>query len=302
MTQKLFYAGLALDRMSEKRKDEAWLAGLIADPRSRVAPVWRTRSLVAEGDAAAAVFLSPGDLAQREHNPVLLGVAEGVAYFMTDLSHLDESEVADATGRRGRFVDLRNLGAQIDGQQGALLAYARGLAFWHSRHLFCGMCGAPNAAIEAGHVRHCTNPDCGTDHYPRIDPAVIMLVTSGDKCLLARNGRNVDAPMYSTLAGYVEPGESLEETVAREVFEEAAIRITDVDYKWSQPWPFPSSLMLGFRARALNTDIKVDGVELLDAQWFSRDFLRQEQPPDKFRMPRATSIARALIQDWLDEG
>ena len=122
-----------------------------------------------------------------------------------------------------------------------------------------------------------------------------------DKCLLARNGRNTDVPMYSTLAGYVEPGESLEETVAREVFEEAAIRITEVTYKWSQPWPFPSSLMLGFRARAVTTDIKVDGVELLDAQWFSRDFLRREQPADKFRMPRATSIARALIQDWLDE-
>src|SRR5262249_20265549 len=145
------------------------------------------------------------------------------------------------------------------------------------------------------------NPDCATDHFPRTDPAVIMLVTHGDKCLLARNQR-FPMPMYSTLAGFVEPGESLEEAVAREVYEESRIRVTDLRYQSSQPWPFASSSMRGFRAQALNTDIEIDGTELMDAGWFDRDHVRTQQDPEKFRVPRGDSIARRLIDDWLAEG
>lgn len=148
-------------------------------------------------------------------------------------------------------------------------------------------------------MRRCTEPGCATMHFPRTDPAVIMLVTDGERALLGRN-RNFPLPgMYSTLAGFVEPGESLEDAVAREVREETGIVVGPVVYHSSQPWPFPANIMLGFHARALSREITVDPGELEDARWFSRDFLRSHRDDDTFRMPRRDSIARRLIEDWL---
>lgn len=307
MDRPNFYAGLTLDRMSERRGDSAWIAELIRKPNSRLIPVWRSRSLIVEGDSPEAVFLDTVSLNKTgagvapENGVMFLGLMEETAYFVADVSHLEEDALPAISGGRGRFIDLRAVGAIIDRQHGGLLAYARGLAHWHSRHLYCGLCGAPTESTEGGHQRHCTNPACATDHFPRTDPAVIMLVTHGDKCLLARN-RRFPLPMYSTLAGFVEPGESLEEAVAREVYEESHIRVTDVRYQSSQPWPFPSSIMLGFRATAVTTDIQIDGTELMDAGWFDRAHVRATHDPEKFRIPRGDSIARRLIDDWLAEG
>jgi NAD+ diphosphatase len=182
--------------------------------------------------------------------------------------------------------------------EGSLLAYARGLIYWHGRHRFCGVCGSPTLAFEGGHVRRCTNPACGSSHFPRTDPAVIMLVTDGDRALV---GRQAVWPkgMHSTLAGFVEPGESLEAAVAREVFEEAGIEVDQVRYHSSQPWPFPCSIMLGFYARARTTEIKLDQLELEDARWVERDWLLAHQDDEDFRLPRLDSIARRLIEDWL---
>lgn len=301
MERANFYAGLALDRMAERRRDKAWIEELFRDPQSRLVPVWRSRNLIAEGSMPEAVFLSTGEGVVETGSALFLGLFEERAYFAADLSHLEEEALPQVTGGRGSFIDLRAVGAIMDRQHGGLLAYARGLAHWHARHRYCGVCGAPTVSAEGGHIRRCTNPDCAAEHFPRTDPAVIMLVTHGDKCLLARN-RRFPLPMYSTLAGFVEPGESLEEAVAREVYEESRIRVTDVRYQHSQPWPFPSSIMLGFRARALNTDIEIDGTELIDAGWFDRAHLRTEHDPDKFRVPRGDSIARRLIDEWMAEG
>jgi NAD+ diphosphatase len=160
------------------------------------------------------------------------------------------------------------------------------------------MCGAPTRSEEAGHMRRCTEPGCKAMHFPRTDPAVIMLVTDGERALLGRN-KNFVPGMYSTLAGFVEPGESLEDAVAREVREETAIEVGAVHYHSSQPWPFPANIMLGFHAEATSTEITVDYGELEDARWFERDWLRRHADDDTFRLPRRDSIARRLIGDWL---
>lgn len=296
-----FYAGLELDRMAERRGDQAWIDQLLQKPDSRLVPTWRSRNLVIEGDSPEAVFLSTLEIsATLTGSTVFLGLAGETAYFAADLSPFEEAALPGLVGQRGKFIDLRAVGAVMDRQHGALLAYARGLSHWHSRHQFCANCGAPSVAAEGGHVRKCTSAPCGASHFPRTDPAVIMLVTHGDKAFLARNNRFA-FPMFSTLAGFVEPGESLEETVAREVWEEAQIRVSDVQYQSSQPWPFPCSIMLGFRARALGLDYKVDGVELIEAGWFDRAHLRARHDPEKFRTPRGDSIARRLIDEWIAE-
>ncbi|MDH3660388.1 MAG: NAD(+) diphosphatase, partial [Alphaproteobacteria bacterium] len=178
-------------------------------------------------------------------------------------------------------------------------AYSRALVFWHQRHRFCGACGSETRPAHGGHVRKCSR--CGTHHFPRSDPAVIVLVTHGagadERCLLGRSPRFIPG-MYSTLAGFVEPGESLEETVSREIREEAGVELADIAYCSSQPWPFPASLMLGFRARALDDHLMVDREELEDARWFTRDeLLDPKHRPIK--LPNRDSIARHLIEDWL---
>ena len=192
---------------------------------------------------------------------MLLGLVEERAVFAVDVSACEMPLEELAAGAALEFTDLRRVGPLLPRQEGALLAYARGIAYWHERHRFCGVCGAPTRSEEGGHVRRCTDAACGTTHFPRTDPAVIMLVHDGERCLL---GRKSEWPkgMHSTLAGFVEPGESLEEAVAREVFEETGIHVTDVIYHSSQPWPFPASLMLGFHAKALSTAITVDPEEL----------------------------------------
>jgi NAD+ diphosphatase len=197
-----------------------------------------------------------------------------------------------------RFADLRQLGGRLERHEGSLLALARAMVFWHSRHRFCGLCGAPTRSEEAGHMRRCTGDGCKAMHFPRTDPAVIMLVTDGERALLGRN-KNFVPGMYSTLAGFVEPGESLEDAVAREVREETAIEVGAVHYHSSQPWPFPANIMLGFYAEATSTAVTVDYGELEDARWFERDWLLSHRDDDSFRMPRLDSIARRLIEDWL---
>src|SRR4029077_16597742 len=163
---------------------------------------------------------------------------------------------------------------------------------------FCGSCGSPTRSEEAGHMRRCTDPACHAMHFPRTDPAVIMLVTDGDRALLGRN-KNFIPGMYSTLAGFVEPGESLEDAVAREGREETAIEVGAVHYHSAQPWPFPANIMLGFYAEATSSAITVDYGELEDARWFERDWMLSHADDDSFRLPGKDSIARRLLEDWL---
>ncbi len=294
------YAAGRLDRAAHRRRDDRWLAERLADAGSRVVPVWRARNLVRTVAAPAALHFPPAavaDLHAAADFVAFLGLVDDRAHFAIDISAVEEPLAALPTD--GVFEDLRNVGPLLDHDEGAILAYARGLFSWHRRHLFCGICGHPTESGQAGHVRVCGNGDCATQHFPRLDPAVIVLVHDGDRCLLGRQP-NWPPGMHSTLAGFVETGESLEDTVAREVREESAIEVTDIRYHSSQPWPFPSSLMLGFYARAVTTEIATGDDELEDARWFTRAEIRNSPEDETFRLPRHDSIARRLILDWLD--
>jgi NAD+ diphosphatase len=295
------YAGAPLDRACHRRKDGAWLGAALAAPSSRVLPVWKGHSFVAgPDDAPCAVPTALAGLPdEAARDAILLGVMDETAVFAVDLSAMDEPQGLPGLDGLGRFVDLRSVGPLLSAGDAALCAYARALVWWNQRHRFCGVCGASTAPEEAGHVRRCGNPDCATSHFPRTDPAVIMLVhDGGDRCVLGRQAQ-WPAGMHSVLAGFVEPGESLEEAVAREVLEEVGLTVTDIHYQSSQPWPFPSSLMLGFTARALDSEIVTHADELESARWIDRATLRTLDGDGHFRLPRRDSIARRLLGDWL---
>jgi len=287
-------AGSPLDRAGTKRNDTAWIETLRADPGALFVPVWRSRNLVRlTSDAATAVYVGAAAVAHAPDTApwAFLGVMDEVPVFAIDLSPLDKP-LAGVDPRD--FDDLRRMGSLLPAAEASLLAHARGLMHWRTRNRFCGVCGGGCLPRSAGHALVCQG--CGAEHFPRTDPAVIMLVTDGERVLLGQPARFRGMRLFTTLAGFVEPGESLEEAVAREVFEEAAIRVANVRYHSSQPCPFPASIMLGFTAEARSTDITVDPEEIIEARWFTRGELRQ---PEGFVMPPDFSIARRLINDWI---
>ncbi len=319
-----YYAAPGFERAGLRRREGAWIIERLADPASRFVPVWRNQNLIVEidGGEPRAVVLGRGGVAPLIGDAVasaerlgrgelvFVGVVEERAHFALDLSAAEapldslRSPALAASGIEAapvRFADLRQLAGQLDRREAALLALARAMLYWHARHRFCGLCGSPTRSEEAGHMRRCTDPACNTMHFPRTDPAVIMLVTQGERALMGRS-RHFPPGMYSTLAGFVEPGESLEEAVAREVREESGIEVGAVDYHSSQPWPFPANIMLGFHAEALTSEITVDYGELEDARWFERGWLLAHIDDDTFRLPRRDSIARRLVEDWLHSG
>lgn len=309
--QTIAYASGQLDRAANNRKDESWLAARLAHSDALLIPVWRDRNHVTDPQHGPPRCLRFTQLAKhkilnatRQH--VFLGLCGDQAVFAADLTSLDEPQALELTPG-GVFLDMRAVGPLLDPQEAALMAYARGLLHWHRHYQFCSRCGNPTRSSQGGHVRQCSNLNCARQSFPRIDPAVIMLVEArrGDGtpvCLLGRNQR-FPKGTFSTLAGFVEPGESLEDAVAREVFEEAGIEVNDIRYRGSQPWPFPASIMLGFWARAEYGEIKIDHDEIAEAQWFSSAQLQQfgewGDNQAAFCMPRKDSIARYLIDTWL---
>lgn len=300
MLKNLWYTGAPLDRVAHLRENADWLALRRRDKGTRLVPVWRSRSLVHSEDDRALILTveEAGDLLDQAQHEVVLGIGDGVVYIGLDISHLEDPYGHPRIDAEGAFEDLREVGPVIPADEGAILAHARGMMFWHHRHRFCGVCGSRTESSHAGHQRNCTNSDCRTNHFPRTDPAVIMLVHQGDRCLLGRT-HQFPPRRYSTLAGFVEPGESLEEAVTREVLEETGVRVGDVRYMASQPWPFPASLMLGFHAEAVSTEINIDPNELEDARWMTRG---QMDHLEDFGMelPRRDSIAWRLVKAWLD--
>lgn len=315
------FVDLSFNRAGHLRRDAEWLTRLAAHPESRLLPVLDHKPLLieAEGQSPRLAWLS-GDLLndyRAEGLVVLLGQEGEAGLFAIDVGS-SSMGVAPVPGfieealedghpltAHGSFVDLRSVGAILNPRDAHLAAYARGLTWWHARHGFCGVCGAPTVPQDAGHRRACTNPDCATDHFPRSDPAVIMLVHRGDECLLARQSVWPEG-MHSVLAGFVEPGESLEAAVQREVAEETGVLVQNARYHSSQPWPFPQSLMLGFTAEATSSEITLHDGELEFASWFSRNALSDlpEAAPGSggFTLPRKASIARRLLDEWIEEG
>lgn len=294
----LGYAGLGLDRGGDRRADPEWVAGLAADPRAVVRPLWRDQCLVA-GDPPAPLVLPVG--AVEPERLVFLGRGDGAPAFAADLSDLPEGDALARVGADGT-ADIRALYPGLPPEEAAATAYARGLLYWHRNQRHCGRCGHVTAPRNAGHLRVCTNDACGALLFPRIEPAVITLVeteTPPRRVLLARH-RASKTGGYSMLAGFVEIGESLEDAVRREVLEEAGVTVRTVAYAGSQPWPFPAGIMLGFRATASDESIAVDGTEILQARWFTREELRAYAETTG-RLGRPDSIDRAMLTAWLAE-
>jgi len=278
------FAGVRLDRAGPRRSDERWLAERLADSSSRALLVAQDGVYV-NGDSRPALVPLP-----RVHEPVLLGLDGEGAVFAVDAEPLDPPTGAQLMG-------LREVGALFSPDDAGLLAYATAMVNWHRAHPHCSRCGVVTHVEEAGFLRRC--PACGAEHHPRTDPVVIMLVHDGDRAML---GRQATWPpgRFSALAGFVEPGESLEEAVAREVLEEASVQVEDVSYRSSQPWPFPASLMLGFHAQYLAGEARVGDGELDDVHWFSRDELEAAMRGEtEFHLPPPLAIARRPIDDWL---
>ncbi len=298
MLKNLWYTGAPLDRVSHLREDAAWVAARRRAKDTRLVPVWRSRSLVHTEDDRALILTveEAGELLDSAQHEVVLGLEGDTLYIGLDLSHLDDPYGHPRIEAEGAFEDLRQIGPVIPADEGAILAHARGMMTWHQRHLFCGVCGAPTEVSHGGYQRNCTG--CSAQHFPRTDPAVIMLVHKDDNCLLGRT-HQFPRRIYSTLAGFVEPGESLEEAVAREVFEEAGVTVGEVRYMASQPWPFPSSLMLGFHAEAEAMALDIDPKELEDARWMTREQIGRIEEFD-MELPRRDSIAWRLVKAWMD--
>jgi NAD+ diphosphatase len=285
-----------VDRSTERRSDAAWLAAAWADPGTRVLVVEDGQALVKSGEGPAElVFVSPAQAPEGVR--FLLGTdADGVVYFglAAPLAPPDGGPVTDPGVRP---ISLRQAGPLLSDRDAGLMTHAVALGNWHAVHTHCPRCGALTEPELAGHSRRCVVD--GSEHFPRLDPAVIMLVTDpDDRCLLARNAMWPERRV-SILAGFVEPGESAEQAVAREVHEETGITIGGARYVGSQPWPMPHSLMLGFRARATGSlEIKVDSDEIVEARWFSRGELRASIASGEIRLPPPVSIAHRIIESW----
>ncbi|WP_410814775.1 NAD(+) diphosphatase [Micromonospora sp. 067-2] len=299
----LAYGGGWLDRAAALRTDPTRLGELLADPASVVLPLWRDRCLVDEGGPVRLTAERASLVRSATGTTVFLGLDENeVALFAVDLSALSEQSAVEMAGA-ARAVDVRALVGRLDPGSAAVQAYARGLLHWHRQQRHCGTCGAPAVADGGGHVRTCTDAGCGRLLFPRIEPAIIVLVEAPGppgRCLLARHaGAPEDA--WSTLAGFVEVGESLEDAVRREMAEEAGVTVTDVTYQGSQAWPFPAGLMVGFRATATSEEVRVDGDELLAARWFTRAELRARAASGR-RLGRVDSIDHRLLGAWVAAG
>ncbi|HEY5106842.1 MAG TPA: NAD(+) diphosphatase [Caulobacteraceae bacterium] len=299
------FAGNPLDRASERRGDAAWLAEKLADPESLAIALWNGKPLVETGkDGAVQIaYLQAamaGELSAGAERLLFLGLWKEAAVFALDLEGAADPADGPLQGL-GRFEDLRAIALALPPADAAMLATAKSMFEWRRRHRHCAACGEPSDVIDGGWKRVC--PSCRIEHFPRTDPVVIMLPVKGEKCLL---GRQAAWPklMYSALAGFLEPGESIEEACARELSEEAALRTLSVRYHSTQPWPYPSSLMIGLIAEVENEDASPDQTELDEVRWFTRDQARAliaGQLADA-KAPGAMAIAHQLIKAWAEEG
>ena len=301
-----FYASSEINRQGDYRNNKKLIEKIIVDEKTKFIPYYEGKNLFKQkNENIEAIKLNNKQLItffpKGIDNPVFLGVANEINYVGLDISNknpnidlwLEENDII--------VEDLRKYGPLLDDIDASFLALTNGMFFWHNTHQFCGSCGFKNISKEGGFVKACSNDKCGKSHFPRTDPAIITLISFQDKVLLGRSSRFPEG-MYSTLAGFVEPGESLEQALEREVFEEVGVKVKNIKYFNSQPWPFPASLMLGFFAEAINEEMNIDYNEIENAHWFSIEELRTLQHPSingGFKLPRIDSIARRLVDTWI---
>ena len=294
MDGTLVFAGNLLSRVDRELTDPAWREAIRADPRGRYLVLRDLEAPVTSADQPRLVWLSRDQLPEHDNEPIVLGLADGVPHFAIAI----EASAADGEGAAGTtYVDARSVASMLPVDEAAIVAQARSMADWHARTGFCSRCGGATASIEGGARRMCEV--CEARHYPRIDCSIIVLVEREGRALLA--GRVGGATgRKSCVAGFIEAGESIEEAVVREVFEETGVQVTDVEYSYSQPWPFPAVLMVGCRARALTSEIKVDGVEIGHADWYTRDQVRAALGGNssELAVPPPLAIAHHLLADW----
>jgi NAD+ diphosphatase len=299
MTRPIAFSGNPLDRDERHRRDAAFLAKSLQDDATRVLPLWKLAPLVREGTEKRLAWATPAILdGHAGPEPVFLGIGDGRAHFAVDLSALADPLAAFGWAGTASFPDLRAIVSMLSPGDGGIAAQARHIVDWHARHGFCPGCGAKTRSKDGGWSRVCTG--CGSEHFPRTDPVVIMLVTDADRCLLGRQA-GWPKPMFSALAGYVEAGETIEEAVRREVHEEAGVEVGAIRYVASQPWPFPASLMIGCEAAAASQEIAIDPTELEAADWFTRDEVSAALAASTQRLvvPPPIAIAHQLIRAWI---
>jgi NAD+ diphosphatase len=294
-------AGIGLDRQAERRGDQGWLESRLQRDDTRLLVIRSGRALVTDGDDVTGLaMMSWSEFRAVGVEPeylAFLGISDGdQAFFAASLTDGDDLRFAERI--KGRFGGLRSLAGQLDRYHTGLAAYARAMDLWQREHRYCGRCGTVTDVDTGGFRRRCRNPDCNKEHFPRLDPAIIVIVGHQGRCLL---GRQPEWPpgRYSTLAGFVEPGESLEEAVAREVMEEAGVAVASSSYHSSQPWPFPSSLMLGFVAEASSDAIQLGNQELEDARWFTAAELEQGVAAGDLVLPTRFSVSFRLVAHWM---
>lgn len=325
MNMDLTFCKMPLDRASHLRKDPAWLLDKMSASESYIYLYWQNKFLYLDqkifayrrhensvGNDISSILNS-----NKNNELIFLGLKNGVAYFVFDLSNMNETALEqwlldiglNKVQRNAKFIDFRRSLSLLSSQQAAILSYAKALIHWQQSAAFCGRCGNKTQSMDGGHRCLCVNEKCQTEQFPRTDPVVIMLVEYQPEvgpavCLLAEHHRTPEK-VYSTLAGFVDPGESLTEAVTREVYEEVGINVVEVKYVDSQPWPFPNSLMLGFIARATSTEINIEEEELRSADWFTAeqlaDFHEWGEEVEEPKLPRKESIARLLIDAWCEK-
>ncbi|MEM9341724.1 MAG: NAD(+) diphosphatase [Pseudomonadota bacterium] len=311
--EQVTFGGSALDRAAEVRIDASALSGARSDPTARILPVWRGKPLLSESGKCLNWLPLGHEALQQAGDEVFLGRDDGGPRFACDLSAWVPDEVPDTLGGffdtseqrhpglpDTRFAELRGAMTALSARDAELAATARSVLSWHSTHRFCAKCGAASEVTHGGWQRTC--PACGAHHFPRTDPVVIMLILRSNSVLVGRSPGWPEA-MYSLLAGFIEPGETMEAAVRREVFEESGIRVGEVGYLASQPWPFPSSLMLGCVGHATSDEITIDPAEIEDARWVSREQMAEVVAGRDPTMSAARpgSIARFLIVRWLED-
>ncbi|MGJ8641420.1 MAG: NAD(+) diphosphatase [Opitutaceae bacterium] len=284
------------DRASHLREDGAWIDAQLSASATRFIVIYKSAVLCHDEDPTRVCFLSPDAVSARSSMSTFLGRVDGVSYFALPIQNDAEAERLCQT-YQANFQDYTSRSPMLESAYRDLVALACFTNYWHQRHQHCGACGAPTKIECAGHTHTCTSPSCAQQYFPSMDPAVIVLIEYEDRCLLGRQ-KHWREGMFSTLAGFVEPGETIEAAVAREVHEEAGIAVEAIRYQSSQAWLFPNSLMLGFTAQATSLELNIDHNEIETAAWFTREQVKA----DRQMLPSKNSISYALIQDWLNRG